>query len=172
MSMKKSETSKIIIKLMTVYPSFKFGANVITGEEMDLTEVVNIWHEMIGDMEYAKAETAVNACINKCKFVPSIAEIREEYDELISAEKKEQGAIKTNYDYARGSYPQSIEAGYAWEEWKSRAKDGEMAILFYKVIMQYVSECDKKNENVMDFKKCVETICRDNDGKIFFKEVK
>ena len=168
--MKKSETSKIIIKLMTVYPSFKFGANVITGEDMDLTEVVNIWHEMIGDMEYGKAETAVNACINKCKFVPSIAEIREEYDELISAEKKEQGAIKTNYDYARGSYPQSIEAGYAWEEWKARAKDGEMASLFYKVIMQYVSECDKKNEDVIDFKKCVETICRDKDGKIFFKE--
>ena len=168
--MKKSETSKIIIKLMTVYPSFKFGANVITGEEMDLSEVVNIWHEMIGDMDYDRAETAVNTCINKCKFVPSIAEIREEYDELISAEKKEQGAIKTNYDYARGSYPQSIEAGYAWEEWKARAKDGEMASLFYKVIMQYVSECDKKNENVMDFKKCVETICRDKDGKIFFKE--
>jgi hypothetical protein len=45
-----------------------------------------------------------------------------------------------------------------------------MASLFYKVIMQYVSECDKKNEDVMDFKKCVETICRDKDGKIFFKE--
>ena len=170
--MKKSETTKIIIRLMTVYPSFKFGASSITGEEMDLTEIVNIWHEQIGDMEYEKADTAVNSCINKCKFVPSIAEIREEYDKLIENEKKEQGAIKTNYDYARGSYPQSIEAGYAWEEWKARAKDGEMASLFYKVIMQYVSECDKKSEAVMDFKKCVETICRDKDGKIFFKDGK
>lgn len=170
--MKKSETTKIVAKLMTVYPSFKFGVNVLTGEDSTLLEIVNIWHEMIGDMEYGKAETAVNACINKCKFVPSIADIREEYDELISAEKKEQGAIKTNYDYARGSYPQSIEAGYAWEEWKTRATDGTTAELFKKVIDQYVRECDKKNEDVMDFKKCVETICRDKDGKIFFKEDK
>ena len=168
--MKKSETATIVTRLMTVYPSFKFGVNPLTGEDATLKEVVDVWHGIIGDMEYGDADRAVTACINKCKFVPSIAEIREEYDELISAEKKEQGAIKTNYDYARGSYPQSIEAGYAWEEWKARAKDGEMASLFYKVIMQYVSECDKKNEDVMDFKKCVETICRDKDGKIFFKE--
>lgn len=168
--MKKSETTKIVAKLMTVYPSFKFGVNVLTGEDSTLLEVVNIWHEMIGDMEYGKAETAVNACINKCKFVPSIAEIREEYEKLIGEEEKQRGIIKTNYDYARGSYPQSIEAGYAWEEWKARAKDGSSAEVFRQVIMQYISESEKKNEDVMDFKKCVETICRDKDGKIFFKE--
>lgn len=170
--MKKSETSKIIVKLMTVYPSFKFGASVVTGEETDLSEVVNIWHEMIGDMEYDRAETAVNACINKCKFVPSIAEIREEYDELIAAERRMQGAIKTNYDNARISYPQNIPIGYAWEEWRSRAKDDKGAEIFRQVISQYVRECERADTDVMDFKECVKTICRDGDGKIFFSDGK
>lgn len=135
-------------------------------------ETVNQWYEFMNDLEYDRTATAVDGYIREEKFAPTVADIRSRYEDLVDAEKKEQGAIKTNYDYARGSYPQSIEAGYAWEEWKARAKDGEMASLFYKVIMQYVSECDKKNEDVMDFKKCVETICRDNDGKIFFKEAK
>lgn len=134
-------------------------------------DVKDVWYECLSDLEFDVARTATLNTIKTAKdYPPDIATIREEYGKLIADEKKEQGAIKTNYDYARGSYPQSIEAGYAWEEWKARAKDGEMASLFYKVIMQYVSECDKKNEDVMDFKKCVETICRDNDGKIFFKE--
>lgn len=161
--MTRDETKNILDIVMRAYPRMRI---VETKEDVDL------WFECLEDLKY---ETARKATINLVKsakdFPPDIATIRYEYDKLIADEKKEQGAIKTNYDYARGSYPQSIEAGYAWEEWKARAKDGEMASLFYKVIMQYVSECDKKNEDVMDFKKCVETICRDNDGKIFFKEV-
>ena len=134
-------------------------------------DVKDVWYECLSDLDFDIARLATINTIKSAKdFPPDIATIRYEYDKLIADEKKEQGAIKTNYDYARGSYPQSIEAGYAWEEWKVRAKDGEMASLFYKVIMQYVSECDKKNEDVMEFKKCVETICRDNDEKIFFKE--
>ena len=160
--MTREETKQILDIIIRAYPRMRI---VETKEDVDL------WFECLEDLAY---ETARKATINLVKtakdFPPDIATIRSEYDELISVEKREQGAIKTNYDYARGSYPQSIEAGYAWEEWKARAKDGEMASLFYKVIMQYVSECDKKNEDVMDFKKCVETICRDSDGKIFFKE--
>lgn len=160
--MTRDETKCILDIVMRAYPRMRI---VETKEDVDL------WFECLEDLEY---ETARKATINLVKtakdFPPDIATIRSEYDELISVEKREQGAIKTNYDYARGSYPQSIEAGYAWEEWKTRAKDGEMASLFYKVIMQYVGECDKKNEDVMDFKECVKTICRDKDGKIFFKE--
>lgn len=159
--MTREETKQILDIIIRAYPRMRI---VETKEDVDL------WFECLEDLTY---ETARKATINLVKtekdFPPDIATIRFEYDKLIENEKKEQGAIKTNYDYARGSYPQSIEAGYAWEEWKARVKYGEMASLFYKVIMQYVSECDKKNENVMDFKKCVETICRDNDGKIYFK---
>lgn len=133
-------------------------------------ETVNQWYEFMNDLEYDRTATAVDGYIREEKFAPTVADIRSRYEDLVDAEKKEQGAIKTNYDYARGSYPQSIEAGYAWEEWKARATDGTTAELFKKVIDQYVRECDKKNEDVMDFKKCVETICRDNDGKIFFKQ--
>lgn len=168
--MKKSETSKIIIKLMTVYPSFKFGANAITGEEMGLTEIVNIWHEMIGDMEYGKAEIAVNSCINKCKFVPSIAEIREEYDYLVNSDASDKGKIKTYYQQSCGSYPTTIPSGYGWEEWQSRAKDGKQAEIFYQVIMQYLNGL-KDGEDAIDFLECVKTICRDKNGGIFFKAV-
>lgn len=161
--MKADEFIKIIGLIQGAYPHIN---------RFQDDDVKDVWYECLNDLEYATARKATLNVIKVTKdFPPDIATIRSEYEELIAAEKREQGAIKTNYDYARGSYPQSIEAGYAWEEWKARAKDGEMASLFYKVIMQYVSECDKKNEDVMDFKKCVETICRDNDGKIFFKEV-
>ena len=167
MSMKKSDTSKIIIKLMTVYPSFKFGANVVTGEDMDLSEVVNIWHEQIGDMEYEKADTAVNACINKCKFVPSIAEIREEYDKINEKESAERGTIRTYYNYACGSYPIDIPRGTGWDIWQERAKDGKQASIFYECIMQYLNSLEG---DAMDFVTCLKTICRDKDGKLYFKD--
>lgn len=160
--MTREETKQILDIIIRAYPRMRI---VETKEDVDL------WFECLEDLKY---ETARKATINLVKtakdFPPDIATIRSEYDELISAEKREQVAIKTNYDYARGSYPQRIEAGYAWEEWKARAKDGSTAEIFRQVIMQYISESEKKNENVMDFKKCVETICRDKDGKIFFKE--
>ena len=165
--MKKSDTSKIIVKLMTVYPSFKFGANVLTGEDMDLSEIVNIWHEQIGDMEYEKADTAVNSCINKCKFVPSIAEIREEYEKINEKESAEKGAIRTYYQYACGSYPIDIPSGTGWDVWQERAKSGKQAEIFYKCIEQYLRELDG---DAIDFVTCLKTICRGNDGKIFFKE--
>lgn len=166
--MKKTETLEIIKRLIVMFPSFKFGdiPETISGVSVNPIE---FWHQQIGDMEFDKAEKAVMNCIDKCKFVPTVADIREEYEKLISVEKKEQGDIKTSYDNARGSYPQMIEDGYAWEEWKARVSDGEKAKLFYKVIMQYISESEKAGEDVMDFKKCVQTICRDNEGKVFFK---
>ena len=105
--MKKSETTMIVAKLMTVYPSFKFGVNPLTGEEASLLEVVNIWHDLIGDMEYAGAEKAVNTCINKCKFVPSVAEIREEYTTAIEEINAKDRAVRDAYRNITNVYTDS-----------------------------------------------------------------
>lgn len=158
--MTRDETKNILDIVMRAYPRMRI---VETKEDVDL------WFECLEDLTY---ETARKATINLVKtakdFPPDIATIRSEYDELIAAEKRMQGAIKTNYDNARISYPQNIPIGYAWEEWKSRAKDDKSAEIFRQVISQYVRECERADADVMDFKECVKTICRDTDGKIYF----
>lgn len=161
--MTRDETKNILDIVMRAYPRMRI---VETKEDVDL------WFECLEDLTY---ETARKATINLVKtekdFPPDIATIRSEYDELIAAERRMQGAIKTNYDNARISYPQNIPIGYAWEEWRSRAKDDKGAEIFRQVISQYVRECERANTDVMDFKECVKTICRDSDGKIFFLDV-
>lgn len=165
--MKKSETTKIVAKLMMVYPSFKFGTNILTGEETSLLDVVTAWHEQIGDMDYDRADKAVNICINECKYVPSIAEIREKYGDLLVDEHNNESQIKNYYQSACGSYPIDIPRGTGWDIWQERAKDGKQAFIFYECIMQYLNSLEG---DAMDFEQCLRTICRDGDGKIFFKQ--
>lgn len=167
--MKKSETATIVTRLMTVYPSFKFGVNPLTGEDATLENVVDVWHSIIGDMEYVDADRAVASCINRCKFVPSIAEIREEYDAISYERRKSMAEVKEYYNRSRNSYPTDVPYDYGWEEWKSRAADGQTARTFYDVIMQYLNECIRDGKDAIDFRECVKSICRDNDGRVFFK---
>lgn len=136
-------------------------------------DVKDVWYECLSDMDYTTARKAtVNVIKVTRDFPPDIATIRSEYDELISEEKRELGAIRNYYNYACGSYPMEVATGYAWEEWKARAKDWKLAETFYSVIKQYISECDKAGKDVIDFLECVKTICRDSDGKIYFQDAK
>lgn len=162
--MKAEEFIKIICLIQGAYPHI---------DRFRDDDVKDVWYECLNDLEYDTARKATLNVIKVTKdFPPDIATIRSEYDELIAAERRMQGAIKTNYDNARISYPQNIPIGYAWEEWRSRAKDDKGAEIFRQVISQYVRECERADTDVMDFKECVKTICRDGDGKIFFLDGK
>ena len=165
--MTSKQTFKIIERLISMYPSFKFGGDI---DGVEVNNPLKYWHQQIGDMDFDRADKAVMRCIDRCKFVPTAADIREEYEKLEQGEHNDQSIIKANYDYARGSYPEDVKPGYAWEEWQSRVKNGQEAVIFYDVIKQYLREI-KEGENAMDFLKCVKTICRGADGKIFFKAV-
>ena len=157
--MKKSETARIIAKLMTVYPSFKFGENVLTGKDNTLEEVVNVWHGLIGEMDYAKADKAVDMCIRECKFVPSIAEITAKYDGLIAEANKDEREIREYYERTRSYYPGSGDYNYGWEEWLTRVSEASdrvsAARWLNNRITQYVNSCEKET---MDFAECIKTI--------------
>ena len=136
-------------------------------------DVKDVWYECLSDLDFDIARKATLNTIKAAKdFPPDIATIREEYANIIAAEKKRIGAIRDQYRNAKSYYPGTIDEGYAWEEWLSRAKDEKTASLFCSTVVQYVRECEKNDtlNDIIDFKECVKTICRDKDGKIFFKE--
>lgn len=114
--MKKSETTQIISKLMMLYPNFKLGINIMTGEEVTILEFVNTWHDQIGDMDYDKAVKAAKISADKCKFMPTAADMREAYDAIVEAEKKQIGNFRTYYQYCRDVYPKVLPRNYGWEE--------------------------------------------------------
>ena len=164
--MTREETKQILDIIIRAYPRMKI---VETKEDVDL------WHECLSDLEYDLARKASINLVKETKdFPPDIATIREEYANIIAAEKKRIGAIRDQYRNAKSYYPGTIEEGYAWDEWLSRAKDDKTAMLFCSTVVQYVRECEKNDtlNDIIDFKECVKTICRDSDGKIFFKEAK
>lgn len=132
-------------------------------------DVKDVWYECLQDLEFKTAREATLNVIKVSKdFPPDIAKIREEYDYLKEQEAVNNGQIKQYYQYACGSYPMDIPAGTGWEEWKKRAKDWRQAELFYKVIQQYLLELGESD--AIDFTECIKTICRDSNGKIYFKQ--
>lgn len=132
-------------------------------------DVKDVWFECLEDLDYDRARKAtINLIKSVPDFPPDIAKIREEYNYLREQDKSEQFKIKTYYDQACGSYPIDIPRGTGWDIWQERAKDGKQASIFYECIMQYLNNL---NGDAMDFEQCLRTICRDENGKIYFKEV-
>ena len=73
--MTKAEVAKILTVLAAVYPKFEVD---------DLK--VQVWHEMLGDLDYVTANTAVKKLILENAFPPSIAEVRKAAMEILNPE--------------------------------------------------------------------------------------
>lgn len=74
--MTKAEIAKILAVLAASYPKFEVD---------DLK--VHVWHEMLGDLDYAVASMAVNKIIMQNTFPPAIAEVRKAVTELMNPEQ-------------------------------------------------------------------------------------
>ena len=132
-------------------------------------DVKDVWFECLEDLDYDRARKAtINLIKSVPDFPPDIAKIREEYNYLRDCEKSEEGSIKNYYNSACGSYPISIPSGLGWDIWQERAKTSKDADTFYSCIMQYLNSLEG---DAMDFEQCLRTICRDENGKIYFKDV-
>lgn len=147
--MTKDDVKKIIAKLTIMYPHFSVGEAIAGFKPTD------VWFEMIGDMDYEKADRAVKACTQKCKYPPTVADIREEYDNIVAEEKRAAGDILRYYDMARSYYPGSGDPGYGKAEFLERAKTPEQAAWLYAAIIKYVNNC---TDSTMDFAECIRTI--------------
>ena len=71
--MTKAEVAKILTVLAAAYPKFEVD---------DLK--VHVWHEMLGDLDYATANMAVKKLILENTFPPSIAEVRKAAMEILN----------------------------------------------------------------------------------------
>ena len=71
--MTKAEVAKILTVLAAAYPKFEVD---------DLK--VRVWHEMLGDLDYATANMAVKKLILENTFPPSIAEVRKAAMEILN----------------------------------------------------------------------------------------
>lgn len=69
--MKLSESMRLVSKLAAAYPSARLG------QDDELRETLEVYAQMLIDLEFVDAERAVVACIAECKFFPTVAEIRE-----------------------------------------------------------------------------------------------
>ena len=73
--MTKAEVAKILTVLAAAYPKFEVD---------DLK--VRVWHEMLGDLDYATANMAAKKLILENNFPPSIAEVRKAAMEILNPE--------------------------------------------------------------------------------------
>ena len=71
--MTKAEIAKILAVLAAAYPKFEVD---------DLK--VQVWYEMLGDLDYATANMAVKKLILENTFPPSIAEVRKAAAEIMN----------------------------------------------------------------------------------------
>ena len=74
--MTKGEVAKLLAVLAAAYPKF---------EVHDVK--VQVWHEMLGDIDYAVANMAVKKIIMQNTFPPAIAEVRKAVTELMNPEQ-------------------------------------------------------------------------------------
>jgi hypothetical protein len=73
--MTKGEVAKLLVVLAASYPRF----------EVDDVKV-QVWYEMLGDLDYAVANMAVKKLIMQNTFPPAIAEVRKAAAELTNPE--------------------------------------------------------------------------------------
>jgi len=73
--MTKGEVAKLLTVLAASYPKFEVD---------DLK--VHVWHEMLGDLDYAVANIAIKKLIMQNTFPPAIAEVRKAAAELTNPE--------------------------------------------------------------------------------------
>lgn len=161
--MKKSETLKIIQRLVVMFPNFKFGE---MPEELGGGEInpIEFWHEQIGDMEFDVAERAVKVCVNRCKFVPTAADIREAYEEIMTERKKRDNEIRQSYEHIKSYYPGSGGANYGWEEFKARAKSPDEARALSQMIFSFVRQMEnEKCDKTPDFAEVIKGIQREGE---------
>lgn len=75
--MNREETSKILAVLSAAFPRF---------EPDELT--LQVWHEMLGDLEYPIAQLAAKKCMIQNTFPPSIAEVRKAAVQIMYPQRK------------------------------------------------------------------------------------
>ena len=74
--MTRAETAKILAVLAASYPKF----------EVDDVKV-QVWYEMLGDLEYSVVNIAIKKLIMQNTFPPAIAEVRKAVTELMNPEQ-------------------------------------------------------------------------------------
>ena len=145
-----NEVVQMIDTLKAAYPRM---------EQFSNDNVKMVWLKAFEDLDGNKAMKAVWVCIKKYEFMPSIAQVIKEYDEIAAAEKHEEGEIRRFYDQARAYYPGSGEPGNGWKEFRERVKTVEEAERLQRRIIAYVSYMEQNTgENVMPFVECIQTV--------------
>lgn len=71
--MTKIETAKLLAVLAAAFPRFEVD---------DLK--VQVWHEMLGDLDYSLANLAIKKLILESTFAPAIAEVRKAVAEILT----------------------------------------------------------------------------------------
>lgn len=159
--MTREETKQVLAKLTILYPHFTVGEAVAGFKPTD------VWHEMMQDMDFEKTMKALRACTKKCKYPPTVADITEEYNAIVDAEKAVLREIRQSYEHIKSYYPGSGGANYGWEEFKARAKSPDEARALSQMIFSFVRQMEnEKCDKTPDFEKVILTIRREDERLI------
>lgn len=73
--MTRNEMSRLLAVIAAAFPRFQVDDSGIT---------LNVWHEMLGDLDYQVAQLAVKKLIMQSTFPPSIAEVRKAATDMLN----------------------------------------------------------------------------------------
>lgn len=124
-------------------------------EQFDNDDVKKVWLKAFEGMDGDITIKATWACIKKYEFMPSIAQVIKEYNDIEADDKRMKAEINRFYEQARNYYPGSGEMGYGKKEFFEKARTPEQAERLYNAIIRYVNKC---TDTVMDFRECITTI--------------
>lgn len=96
--MQASEVAQLVAVIAAAYPSF----------EVDKARIA-VWVQMIGDLDYELAETAVRRHIALSRFPPTIAEIREQA--LVASRGPEPSGAESWMEFINGIRKYSLYSG-------------------------------------------------------------
>lgn len=147
-----NEVAEMIDTLKAAYPRM---------EQFSDDNVKTVWLKAFENLDGTRTMKAVWVCIKKYEFMPSIAQVIKEYEDILAEEKHEQGEIKRFYEQARSYYPGCGEYGYGWKEFSERAKTKEEAENLQNLIIGYVNYIDRETDaECIDFAECVKRVTR------------
>jgi hypothetical protein len=144
-------TVSLIEMIAAAYPRF---------EVLKSEETITVWHECLEDLDYDKAKIATKNVIKVSEYPPTIAEIRNNYEEIAKEEKKLRDTCNYNYKLCRGIYPKELEEGYGYNEFVAKVMTAkpEKRIEAAQYIYSHMNKVVYSGEEVPDFVEIIKGI--------------
>lgn len=141
--MNKKEFNTLVQGLRGLYGADKFP---------EMTEfTIEVWYEALKDLDFQRTKMAVVNHTKSCKFPPTVADIREQYNELLRGDKDYNSELMDVFYETRNYYPgEDKNASDVFFHYVCKEQDLDKRLLYAKKIRDNVTDYVRKCENGED----------------------